>query len=77
MWMDLETVKQSEGSQKEKNKYILTHTCGTQKNGIDELICKAKIDTEVEKEDKHKNTKGEVEVGWIGTLGLAYIHYYA
>ena len=28
-WMDLETVIQSEVSQKEKNKYhILTHTCG-------------------------------------------------
>ena len=29
MWMDLETVIQSEVSQKERNKYrILTHTCG-------------------------------------------------
>ena len=28
-WMDLETVIQSEVSQKEKNKYrILTHVCG-------------------------------------------------
>ena len=30
MWMDLETVIQSEVSQKEKNKYrVLTHVCGT------------------------------------------------
>ena len=30
MWMDLETVIQSEVSQEEKNKYrILTHVCGT------------------------------------------------
>ena len=29
-WMDLETVIQTEVSQKEKNKYrILTHVCGT------------------------------------------------
>ena len=29
-WMDLETVIQSEVSQKEKNKYCtLTHVCGT------------------------------------------------
>ena len=29
-WMDLETVIQSEVSQKEKNKYrMLTHVCGT------------------------------------------------
>ena len=35
-WMDLETVIQSEVSQKEKNKYlILTYICGTQKNGTD------------------------------------------
>ena len=30
MWMDLETVTQSEVSQKEKNKYrVLTYVCGT------------------------------------------------
>ena len=30
MWIDIETVIQSEVSQKAKNKYrILTHTCGT------------------------------------------------
>ena len=30
MWMDLETVIQSDVSQKEKNKYcILMHVCGT------------------------------------------------
>ena len=28
-WMDREAVIQSEVSQKEKNKYILTHICGT------------------------------------------------
>ena len=47
MWMDLETVIQSEVSQKEKNKYcILMHICGIQKDGIDDLICKAEIETE-------------------------------
>ena len=41
-WIDLETVIQSEVSQKEKNKYCkLTHICGIYKNGIDGLICKA------------------------------------
>ena len=28
MWMDLETVIQSEVSQKEKNKCVLMHICG-------------------------------------------------
>ena len=36
-WMDLETVIQSEVSQKEKNKYrLLTHIYGIYKNGHEE-----------------------------------------
>ena len=42
--MDLETVIQSEVSQKEKNKYrILTHVCGTQKNGADDRFAGQKL----------------------------------
>ena len=49
-WMDIETVTQSEVSQKEKNKYrILTHICGIQKNGTDELVCKAEIETQMQR----------------------------
>ena len=48
MWMDLETVILSEVSQREKNKYrILMHICGMQKNGTDELVCKAEIETQM------------------------------
>ena len=47
-WMDLETVIQSEGSQKEKNKYrILTHICGAKKNGTDELVYRAEIEIQM------------------------------
>ena len=43
MWMDLETVIQSEESQKEKSKYrIISLICGIWKNDTDELICKQK-----------------------------------
>ena len=50
MWMDLETVIQSEVSQKEKNKYrILTHICGIQKTVTDELVCKAEIETQMQR----------------------------
>ena len=50
MWMDLETIMQSEVSQKEKNKYhILMHTCGIQKNGTDEPVCKAEIETQMQR----------------------------
>ena len=49
-WMDLETVIQSEVSQKEKNKYrILTHICGTQKNGTDEPVCRAEAETQIQR----------------------------
>ena len=45
--MKVETVIQSEVSQKEKNKYpILMHICEIYKNGIDDLICKAEIETQ-------------------------------
>ena len=46
-WMDLESVIQSEVSQKEKNKYcILTHIYGIlKKNDTDEHSCRAGIKT--------------------------------
>ena len=48
LWLDPETVIQSEESQKEKNKYhMLTHMSGIYKNGTDELICKAEIEIQM------------------------------
>ena len=65
-WMDLETVIQSEVSQKEKNKYrILTHICGIQKNGTDEPVCKAEIETQMQRTNIW-TPRGEAEVGWGG-----------
>lgn len=47
--MDLESVIQSEVSQKEKNKYhILMHVSGIWKNGIDVPICKGETDRRIE-----------------------------
>ena len=45
VWMDIESVIQSEVSQKKKNKYgMLTHMYGIQKkNGTDEHSCRAGI----------------------------------
>ena len=37
-WMNLEPIIQSEVSQKEKNKYILTHIHGIYKNGTGEPV---------------------------------------
>ena len=48
MWMDLESVIQSEVSQKEKNKYcILTHICGIWKNSTDEPISRAGMEMQM------------------------------
>ena len=44
MWMDLQTVIQSEVSQKEKNKYIISLIYRIQKNDRYELICKAEVE---------------------------------
>ena len=67
-WMDPEIVLQSEVSHKEKKNH-LTHTCGIQKNGMDELICKAGRETQMQKtnlwltmggrEKKNNGRKGE------------------
>ena len=46
--MDLESVIQSEVSQKEKNKYcMLSHTYGISKNGTDEPSGRAGIKTQM------------------------------
>ena len=48
-WMNLEPITQSEVNQKEKDKYcILTHMYGTQKDGIDEPICRAAMETQTQ-----------------------------
>ena len=48
-WLNLEPITQSEASQKEKDKYcILTHICGIQKDGTDEIICRAPMETEIQ-----------------------------
>ena len=46
-WMNLEPIIQSEVSQKEKNKYhILTRIDVIWKNGTDEPVCRAGIETQ-------------------------------
>ena len=46
-WMDLESVIQSEISQKQKNKYrMLTHIYGILKSGTDEPSCRAGLKTQ-------------------------------
>ena len=49
-WMNLEPIIQSEVSQKEKNKYgILSRIYGIQKDGIDEIICRATVEIQTQR----------------------------
>ena len=73
--MSLETARQNEASQKEKNKdHILACICEIQKDNRGEPICKAERDTDVE--NKHINTKWGKEWEQIGRLGLTHIRHY-
>ena len=48
-WMNLEPIIQNEIIQKEKNKYrILMHMYGTWKDGTDEPICRAAMETDTD-----------------------------
>ena len=47
MWTNLESAAQNKVSQREKNKHCTsTHICGIDKNGTDEPICRAGIETQ-------------------------------
>ena len=51
-WMNLEPIIQSEVSQGEKNKYhTLMHRYGIQKDGTDEPICRAAMETQTQRTD--------------------------
>ena len=66
-WMDLESVIQSEVSQKEKNKYrMLTHMYGILKNGTHELSGRAGIKTQ--------DTVGKGKLEGSERVALTYIH---
>ena len=57
--MSLETERQNEASQKEKNKdHKLARICEIQKNNGGEPICKAERDTDVENKQGHQGCGG-------------------
>ena len=65
-WVNLESIRQSEVNQKEKNNYhILTHIYGILKDGTDETIFRAAVETQALK----KKTYGLREVGKEGDGG--------
>ena len=70
-WMNLEPIIQSEVSQKEKNKcHSLTHIYGIQKDGTDEHICRAAMETQVQRTDLTDTGDGEGEGGTNGESSM-------
>ena len=64
MWIDQESVIQSEVSQKEKNKYhILMDIYGIQKNGMGEPICREGIEMQTEACGCRGKEEGETNWG--------------
>ena len=75
MWMNLESIIQSEVSQKEKNKLrILTYIYGIQKNGTSEPIYRAELETEVE--NGLVGTRRGGKVGQIKKVAMTYIYHH-
>ena len=75
MWMNLESVIQSEVSQKKKNKYCtLTHIYGILKNGTDEPVCRAGIEVLTYRMDLWTQ-QGKRRVRRIETV-LTCVHYH-
>ena len=73
MWMNLETAIHSKVSQNEKNKYhILMYIYGIQKSGVDELTCKAEVETQIQRTNVWI-PRAEEEM--TERLELTYIHY--
>ena len=67
IWIDLESVIESEVVRKRKNKYqILTHICGNQKNGTNEFISRLGIKTQMQRTDMWAQGR---ERGWWNKLG--------
>ena len=69
--MNLEPVIQNEVSQKEKDEYrIPTHTYGIQKNGIEELIYRAGMETDIENRIMDMGEEKKVVGGMNGEINM-------
>ena len=85
MWMNLQSVIQSEVSQKEKNKYhILMHTYGLQKNGTNERIWRGGIEMQIQRMDMwtwgdgrgRMNSEIRICRNTLNSVQFRYVHCY-
>ena len=62
MWIDLESVMQSDVRKRKTN--ILTHICGIEKNGTDKPICRTGIETQTRRMDMRIQWRKQ----WVGRI---------
>ena len=74
-WMNLEPVIHSEVSQKKTKYHILVNTCGIQKNGTDESICRAGIEMQMQRTDLWAQQEKE-RVGPTERMSWKHMHYH-
>ena len=74
-WMKLETIIQSEVSQKDKDQYsILTHIYGILKDGNNNPICKTEKETQMYRTDFGTQWE-KVRVGCFEITALKEVYY--
>ena len=73
-WMNLEPIIQNEVSQKKKNKCMLTHIYGIQKDSTDEPICMAAVEMQTQRTGLWTQ-QGKEREGLIERITLKCIYY--
>ena len=68
MWMDPESVIQSEVKSETEKCHILMHICGTQKNGTNEPISRARLEAQTQRMDTWTQG-GKRRARRVGRLG--------
>ena len=78
LWINLEIFIQCEGSQNEKNKYVISLTCGVHKNSTNEHICKAEIEAEMQRTNLYTDPRKNLRcIGNGGYLLKMFMNYLA
>ena len=74
-WINLESILQSEVSQKEKDKYhILMYTYGIQKNGTEEFVYREAMEKHIENRLMDMGDGEEEEGRTNGDVASKHIH---
>ena len=75
-WMNLEPITQSEVNEREINKYhMLMHRYGIQKDGADEPVCRAAMETQTQRTDVWTQ-RGQESMGRMERVAWKRVYYH-